>query len=84
MICGLEPSVEMLKNAVMRDKAKEILWIRGDGHRLPFSDSCFDCVYMTLVIHHLENWELALQEIRRALKVGEDRPSQRFSWIGSH
>jgi len=68
LICGLEPSIQMLKNAVTKDGAKKILWIRGDGHRLPFSDSCFDCVYMTLVIHHLENKELALREIYRTLR----------------
>jgi len=67
-ICGLEPSNEMLKNAVVKDEAKKILWIRGDAHRLPFDDSCFDCVYMTLVIHHLGNKELALREIYRTLK----------------
>jgi len=69
-ICGLEPSIEMLKNAVMKDEARKILWIRGDGHRLPFNDFCFDCVYMTLVIHHLEDKGLALREIYRTLKKG--------------
>lgn len=69
MICGLEPSVWMLKNAATKDGAEKILWIRGDAHRLPFNDS-FDCVYMTLVIHHLESKELALREIYRTLKAG--------------
>jgi len=70
LICGLEPSIEMLKNAVLKDDAEKILWVRGDAHRLPFNDSCFDCVYMTLVVHHLKNKELALREIYRALRKG--------------
>jgi len=70
LICGLEPSVEMLKNAVTKEGAERILWVQGDAHRLPFNDSCFDCVYMTLVIHHLEDKELALREIYRTLKRG--------------
>jgi SAM-dependent methyltransferase len=65
---ALDPSIEMLKQAVAKDKSKRILWIRGDGQRLPFRDSVFDCVYMTLVIHHIEDKELALQEIHRVLK----------------
>jgi ubiquinone/menaquinone biosynthesis C-methylase UbiE len=68
MICALEPSIEMLRQAVAKDRSKQILWIRGDGQHLPFSDSLFDCVYMTLVIHHIENKELALHGIHRVLK----------------
>jgi len=70
LICGLEPSIEMLKNAVKKERAEKILWVRGDAHRLPFNDSSFDCVYMTLVIHHLEDKESALREIYRTLKEG--------------
>jgi len=68
VICALEPSIEMLKQAIAKDKAKRVLWIRGDGQRLPFGDNVFDCVYMTLVIHHIENKELALHEVHRVLK----------------
>jgi len=70
LICALEPSVEMLKQAVTKDESKAIFWVRGDGQRLPFRDGFFDCVYMTLVIHHVENKEAVLREIYRALKIG--------------
>jgi len=70
MIWALEPSIEMLKQAVAKDKSRNILWIRGDGQKLPFRDDFFNCVYMTLVIHHIENSEMVLQEIYRALKKG--------------
>jgi SAM-dependent methyltransferase len=68
MICSLEPSIHMLKKAVEKDKNKKILWIQADGQGLPFKNDSFDCVYMTLVIHHILNKELALQEIHRTLK----------------
>jgi len=68
VICGLELSIEMLKQAVAKDKDRDILWVRGDGQKLPFRDSVFDCIYMTLVIHHIENKEIALREIYYALK----------------
>ena len=67
---ALEPSIEMLKQAVAKEKSKNILWIRGDGQRLPFRDNSFDCIYMTLVIHHIEDKEMALREMYRVLKRG--------------
>jgi len=78
-ICALEPSIEMLKQTVEKDKAKRILWVRGDGQRLPFQDCVFDCVYMTAVIHHIENKEMALREIYRVLKKGRNCVVQSFS-----
>ncbi|MEM3699997.1 MAG: class I SAM-dependent methyltransferase [Candidatus Bathyarchaeia archaeon] len=68
LLYALDLSIDMLKQALAKDKSKRILWIRGDGQRLPFRDSVFDCVYMTLVIHHIEDKKLALQEIHRVLK----------------
>jgi len=70
MVCALEPSNEMLKQAVVKDKSRNILWVRGDGQKLPFRNNSFNCIYMTLVIHHIENREMALREIYRALKKG--------------
>jgi len=68
MVCALDPSIGMLKQVFAKGKSRDILWFRGDGQKLPFRDNFFDCVYMTLVIHHIENKEMALQEIYRALK----------------
>jgi len=70
VICALEPSIEMLKQAVTKDKSRNILWVRGDGQNLPFRDDFFSCIYMTMVIHHTENKEMALREIYHALKKG--------------
>lgn len=70
LICALEPSINMLKKAVAKDESRKILWVQGDGQKLPFRGDFFDCVYMTLVIHHIEDKELALQEIYRTLKEG--------------
>jgi SAM-dependent methyltransferase len=67
---ALEPSIEMLKRAVLKDEPKRILWVRGDGQHLPFRDGFLDCVYMTSVIHHIEDKKTSLQEIHRVLKKG--------------
>jgi SAM-dependent methyltransferase len=60
----------MLKQAVVKDEFRRIPWIRGDGQQLPFGGNLFNCVYMTSVIHHIENREMALREIYRVLKKG--------------
>jgi SAM-dependent methyltransferase len=70
VLCALEPSIEMLKEAVIKDEFRRVLWIRGDGQQLPFGGNLFDCIYMTSVIHHIENKEMALREIYRVLKKG--------------
>jgi len=70
VLCALEPSIEMLKQAVAKDKSRDVLWVRGDGQKSPFRDHSFDTVYMTFVIHHIENREMALKEMYRALKKG--------------
>jgi SAM-dependent methyltransferase len=70
VLCALEPSIEMLKQAAAKDEFKHILWIRGNGQQLPFGSNLFDCVYLTMVIHHIENRETALREIHRVLKWG--------------
>jgi ubiquinone/menaquinone biosynthesis C-methylase UbiE len=80
--CALEPSIEMLKQAVMKDKPKRVLWILGDGQRLPFQGNLFNCVYMTAVIHHIENKEIALREIYRVTKKGGKCVIMTFSHSG--
>jgi len=70
LICSLESSIHMLKKALEKDMTKEILWVLGDGQKLPFKSDFFDCIYMTLVIHHIEDKESALREIYRTLKKG--------------
>jgi ubiquinone/menaquinone biosynthesis C-methylase UbiE len=82
MLFALEPSAEMLKQAFAKDRSKRVLWVRGDGQRLPFRESCFDCVYMTSVIHHIENKRMALQEIHRVLKKGGNCVILTFSHSG--
>jgi ubiquinone/menaquinone biosynthesis C-methylase UbiE len=70
LFCALEPSAEMLRQALAKDKDKTVQWIRGDGQHSPFTGSLFDCVYMTAVVHHLEHKDIALKEVHRVLKAG--------------
>lgn len=66
-IFSIDLSSGMLKEAVKKTGAEKMFWVQADGHRLPFKNSRFDCVYMTLVLHHLEDKVAALQEVYRVL-----------------
>lgn len=65
---SIDLSKEMLKKAVKKAGAEKIFWVQADGHRLPFKGKYFDCVYMTLVLHHLDDKATALHEVLRVLK----------------
>ena len=67
-ICAIDPSIEMLKQATLKDRSKHVLLIRGDGQHLPFQDSIFDCVYMTATLHHIEDKGKAIREVYRVLR----------------
>jgi len=70
LIYSLEPSINMLRKAAAKDRSKQVSWVRGDGQNLPFRNNIFNCIYMTMVIHHIENKKMALKEIHRTLKKG--------------
>lgn len=42
----------------------------ADFHDLPFSDDCFDLVFVASAVHHTRRPELVLQEMLRTLKPG--------------
>lgn len=49
-------------------------FVVGDAHALPFLDSSFDRTVITCVLHHVEDPERVLEELRRVT-----RPSGRVS-----
>ncbi|TCK04617.1 ubiquinone/menaquinone biosynthesis methyltransferase [Phorcysia thermohydrogeniphila] len=67
-VIGLDYSLSMLK--VARRKLPELPFVRGDALNLPFKDSSFDTVLVSLSLRHFGNTEKALAEIRRVLKRG--------------
>jgi ubiquinone/menaquinone biosynthesis C-methylase UbiE len=69
-MCAMDSSIKMLKKALARDRGRRIGWCLGDALMLPFKGSGFDCIYMTMVIHHVESREAALAGILRSLRSG--------------
>ncbi len=49
---------------------RDISFVLADGRRLPFSDGSFDYVREWGVMHHIGNWEKALNDIARVMKKG--------------
>lgn len=47
-----------------------VVFSQEDGENLSFQDNEFDAVIFNGVIHHIINWQKALQELKRVLKPG--------------
>jgi len=67
-ISGVDISHVMLEKA--RAKNKNINWLQGDAHKLPFEDASFDGALCINAIHHLGHLSSACKEIFRILKSG--------------
>lgn len=65
-IVGIDLSYGMLQKAIK--KSSEILFTQSPAENLPFMKNSFDFIFMTEVLHHLKNMELAVLEIYRVLK----------------
>jgi SAM-dependent methyltransferase len=51
-------------------KLKNVDFIMADAESLPFKDDSFDRVFCTCLLHHVQQPEIVLAEIRRVLKNG--------------
>lgn len=69
-VFALDNSATMLHRALGSDRGRKIGWVLADANRLPFKQNSFDCVYMTMVLHHIESIDRALKGILRTLEHG--------------
>ncbi|UCF77847.1 MAG: methyltransferase domain-containing protein [Candidatus Eiseniibacteriota bacterium] len=69
-VCGIDSSAVMLQNALKSDTQRTVRWALGDAHSLPFKPESFDCVYMTMVLHHIQQRDAALADAYRVLRPG--------------
>ena len=70
-VIGFDFSEKMLE--IARKKHPEIEFIQGDCTQLPFADNSFDTVTISFGLRNIENYDKALDEIKRVLK-----PSGKF------
>jgi demethylmenaquinone methyltransferase/2-methoxy-6-polyprenyl-1,4-benzoquinol methylase len=67
-VVGLDFSERMLERA--QRKAPEVEWVRGDLLAMPFPDASFDAATVGFGVRNVADLELALRELRRALRPG--------------
>lgn len=69
-VTGMDGDEDVLKIARDKSRGIDIQWDKGLASSLPYSDSAFDRVVTSLVIHHLvtDDKRLAFKEIFRVLK----------------
>jgi ubiquinone/menaquinone biosynthesis C-methylase UbiE len=68
VMCGLDPSKGMLRQAVT--KTKNVHWFNGVGDKLPLRSDLFDCLFSSQVWHHIEERQATADECGRALRDG--------------
>ena len=69
-VTGLDNSAGMLRKAENKSKVRNLHWVNADGEHLSFAARTFDCCLMSMVIHHLQNKQAALDDVFRVLKPG--------------
>lgn len=67
-VYAIDPSEDMMDEAIRKDKKKRIKWKEGTAEKLPFQNEFFDCVYMTFVFHQIKKRKKTMAEIYRVLK----------------
>jgi len=69
-LVGMDLSAELLKKAGARVAGlAHVSLSRGDAHRMPYPDACFDAVYGSSILHHLD-LAASLKEAHRVLRQG--------------
>lgn len=70
-VTGIDIDPEQVK--IARDSDGDIphlKYLEADSTDLPFEDDSFDVVLSFGVLHHIDNWDDALEEIKRVLRKG--------------
>lgn len=69
-LTGFDNDQSAMAEAQASFKDKNINFVLGDLHKMPFVENSFDKAVMSEVLEHVVNDELALKEVFRVLKTG--------------
>lgn len=69
-LTGFDNDQKAMQEAEEFLSSKNIKFVSGDLHEMPFEDQSFDKAVMSEVLEHVENDENVLQEVYRILKPG--------------
>ena len=65
-----EPSTQMLRIAVQKEKPQGLCLVQSCGEQLPFADNSFDSALATLVMCSVKSPDLVFGELQRVVKTG--------------
>jgi len=68
-VLGVEPAANMRATAEAKPHPPTARFVQGQADGIPLDDGVADLVFMSQVLHHLEDGPKALREIRRVLKT---------------
>lgn len=77
---------DLIKIAQEKRHVSNVIFRQEDATKLSFPDGYFDVVFAVLVLHHVENFPLAISEMARVVTPGGsvyvmDIPSKSFNFI---
>jgi len=67
---GADLSGEMLAQAASKVATNQVFWVQSDAEGLAFRHGTFDCIFMSLLLHHVDSIDRVLGECFNALKPG--------------
>lgn len=69
-VVGIDPSERMLAEAGRKARDGRIAFLQAPAERLPLETGSADLVFMSMMLHHLEDRTRAARECRRVLRSG--------------
>ena len=69
-VIGIDPSATMLESARGKSTSGRVQFRQAPAERLPLEDGAADVVFMSMMLHHLDDRALAARECRRVLRRG--------------
>lgn len=67
-IIALDYDAKQIELARKSYYLSKVNFVVGDAEKLTYKDNSFDLIIEILSLHHMENWQKAIQEIYRVLK----------------
>jgi demethylmenaquinone methyltransferase/2-methoxy-6-polyprenyl-1,4-benzoquinol methylase len=71
-VVGADLTEEMLRQAVSKPGAEKVYWVRCSAERPAFRHDVFQCVFMSLLLHHVDDMDRVLAECFRSLPRAND------------
>jgi ubiquinone/menaquinone biosynthesis C-methylase UbiE len=69
-VIGIDPSEKMLAQARSKLSSPRVRYEIGRAESIPLPDNSVDLIFMSMILHHLEDAPLAARECRRVVRDG--------------